>query len=368
MLPGWKLRRELGRVGQQLRGIGEMLTDPVKQHMLDRAVARGLPLLEGAQPASDKVALVLIYQPAGVANSVLATCGWLAAAGYAPFVVSNAPITPQDRARLAAVAWRAVERPNFGYDFGGYRDGLTSLVRWGVAPKELLILNDSIWLPMLPTTDLLDRLSDNPAEIAGAILRTRGDEQFLESYLYRISRTALAHPSFAAFWTGLRLTSNKYHVIRRGERGFSAAMRAAGLRVAGVYDSAGLSRMIANQDDDFLRETLRHAAYIDPHFSAERNQLLRVAGTNWRAEVLAHVNRVLDKRPGYSTFPYAMVHLTGYPLLKKSAEPISRSWRIAHLAAVEKGALPPPPDTILSEIRVRDPKVVRPQARTLRYG
>jgi hypothetical protein len=356
MVSFWKMRRETMRLGQQLRGIGELLTNPARQRKLDRAVAAGLPMVDGILPASDKVALLLIYQPLGVTDSTLATCVWLSAAGYAPFVVSNAPISPQDRARLSKVIWRAVERPNFGYDFGGYRDGLTCLSQWGVTPDELLILNDSIWLPVLPATDLLDRLAEHPAEIAGTILRTRGAEQFLESYLYRLHRTALMHPGFADFWAGLRLTSNKYHVIRRGERGFSAAMQAAGLQVAGIYNDAGLAGQIAEQDNTFLRRTLRHASYIDAPFAAERDRLLKADGPDWRVEVLAHVNRVLDKRLGYSTFPYAMVWLTGYPLLKKSAEPVSQSWRLAHLAAIEEGDLPSPHESILSEVQARDTK------------
>lgn len=354
MLSAWKLRRELARLGQQLRGLGERLTDPAKQRRLDRAVAAGLPLICGKVPTSNQIALVLMYQPSGIADSTLLTCRWLVAAGYAPFVVSNAPIRSQDQDRLAEVVWRAVERPNFGYDFGGYRDGLTCLAQWGVKPDELLILNDSVWLPMQPTTDLLERLSAHPADIAGTILRTRRSEQFLESYLYRLNRRALTHPGFTAFWSALRLTSNKYHVIRRGERGFSAAMQAAGLRLAGIYDSAELAGLIARQDDAFLRLTLRHAAYIDAPLAVERDRLLEDRGPDWRTQVLAHVGRVLNKRLGYSSFPYAMVRLTGYPLLKKSAEPISRAWRLAYLAAVEAGDLPPPPQAIWTEVRARD--------------
>lgn len=354
MISGWKIRRELKRFGQQVRGLCELLTDPAMQRRLDSSVAAGLPQIDGALPKMNKVALFLIFQPGGLSESTLETCRWLAAAGYAPVVVSNAPILSQDRARLAAVVWRAVERPNIGYDFGGYRDGLTCLAQWGVAPDEVLILNDSVWLPMPSATDLLDRLSAHPAEVAGTILRTRGEDRFLESYLYRLNRAALTHSAFAAFWEELRLTSNKYHVIRRGERGFSAAMQAAGLNVAGIYNSAALAGKIAEQDDDFLRLTLRHAAYIDASLASESDLLVAGSGPEWRTAALGHVGRVLVKRLGYSSFPYAMVRLMDYPLLKKSAEPVSRAWRLAHLAAVEAGDLPKPSDAILAEIRGRD--------------
>jgi hypothetical protein len=357
VLPLWKIRREWTRLLQQSKGIVEAFTDPVKQRQLDRLVAAGLPYREGLVPESKKVALFLVYQPTGISASTRETCAWLAAAGYAPFVVSNAKISPQDADLLLRVTWRIVERPNFGYDFGGYRDGLTCLETWAIDADEVLVLNDSVWVPVLPESDLLTRLSDHSADIAGAILRKRGDVEFLESYLYRFNRKTLTHPSFRAYWAGLRLTSNKYHVIRRGERGFSHAMQQAGLHLAEVYDNAGLAARIAQQDDSFLEVMLKHAAYIDAPLATERDQLLRVRGHDWRAKVLAHVNRALVKRLGYSTFPYAMVHLTGYPFLKKSREPISKSWRLAHIAAVDASDLPSPSATALGEIRARDARV-----------
>jgi Rhamnan synthesis protein F len=354
MIPAWKWRRELGRVGQQLKGLLDRLTDPIQQRRLDRVVANGLFRLDGAVPASKKTAIVLVFQPKRIADSILLTCRWLASSGYAPLVVSNAPISQQDRERLSEVVWRAVERPNFGYDFGGYRDGLTCLAQWATVPEELLILNDSIWLPLEPNTDLLHRLSNHPADIVGTILRTRGSEQFVESYIYRLGPSALRHPSFSAFWQQIRLTSNKYHVIRRGERGFSAAMQSAGLQVASIFDDAEFVRLIAQQDSVFLRKMLEHAAYIDRSLAAEREQLLKKSGPRWRDQVLLHVDKVLSKRLAYSSFPYAMVQLMGYPLLKKSAEPVSKAWRQAYVAAVKAKDLPLPPAPIWSEIIARD--------------
>ncbi len=354
MGPKGKVARELARIGQQVRGLVDRFTDPPAQRRLDMAVAAGLPNMSGEIPLHDKVALLLVWQPRGLADSTLATCQWLVTAGYAPFVVSNAPLSEADRDRLSKVVWRALERPNFGHDFGGYRDGLSYLRRWDVSPDEVLILNDSVWLPVLPETDLLDRLDLHPAEVAGTVLRRRGEERFLESYLYRIRRPALEHPAFAAYWQQLRLTSNKYHVIRRGERGFSAAMRAAGLGVAGVYDDAGLLERIVAQDDDCLRLILRHAAHLDPRLAADCARLAVDTGPEWRAQAHDHLRETLRKRMGYSTFPVAAVRLMHYPLLKKSGDSVAVAWRQAFLGAVEAGAVPRPPEPVLSELRTRD--------------
>ena len=57
VVSGWKIRRELERLGQQVRGLCELLTDPAVQRRLDSAVAAGLPQIDGALPETDKVAL-----------------------------------------------------------------------------------------------------------------------------------------------------------------------------------------------------------------------------------------------------------------------------------------------------------------------
>ena len=224
MIPGWKVKREAVRFGQQLRAIPEFFWEPIAQYWHDRAARAGFATYEGALAQSQKIALILVYQPDGVGAATIAMCAHLHARGFAPFVVSNAPLSPQDRVALGPVTWRMLERPNFGYDFGGYRDGIGQLLRWNLVPDHLLIFNDSIWFPLSPDETLLTELEASSADLTGTILRERGDELFLESYCYMIPRATFLHPAFQAFWRGLGLTSNKYKVIRRGERGFSRAM------------------------------------------------------------------------------------------------------------------------------------------------
>ena len=84
MIAGWKIRRELERLGQQVRGLTDRFTDPIAQRSLDRAVAAGLPSMNGAMAIGRKVALYLVYQPKGLEASTLATCRRLSR-GLHPF-------------------------------------------------------------------------------------------------------------------------------------------------------------------------------------------------------------------------------------------------------------------------------------------
>jgi hypothetical protein len=352
--PGWKVRRELGRLGQQLRAIPEAIWEPFARRAHDRALARGFPQVDGGVALGPKVALVLCWQPRGLAPSFLAMLDHLVASGYAPFVVSNAALSAADRQALYPRLWRAVERPNFGYDFGGYRDGLFLLRRWGIRPDRLVIVNDSIWFPLWPGDQTLHRAEAAPFEVTGTILRQRGDLAFLESYFFSIRGAVLDHPGFRAFWDGLRLTSNKYKVIRRGERGFGVALKAAGIAMGPLFPQADFDAAMARLEPGDLRQVLVHMAAVDPEVAAEGAALARAPQSpDWPVQARAFMARVLQKTQTYSAFPVVAAGHLGYPVLKKSADPVSAEWRAAFLRAVDAGVLPPPLPTVLAEARAR---------------
>ncbi len=349
VIPAWKIRRELLRFGQQLRAIPEALWEPVAQRRHDAAFERGFAVNHGAVAAAEKIALVLIWQPKGIAESLLETCKHLVANGYAPFIVSNAKLLPDDRSKLFPYVWLMLERPNFGYDFGGYRDGLRQLDRMQLLPRRLVILNDSIWYPLQSEDDSLARMEASGADVVGTVLRVRGEERFLESYFYSLPQSTLRHAAFKTFWQDLRLTSNKYKVIRRGERGFSAAMRAAGLQLVGLFDQKTFLTHVEKADDSTLRDILRYAATMNPIDKAEARQLSSGQAADFAVNARALIVRMLRKGQFYSTFPIGAFRLMHYPVLKKSREPASACWRAAYLGAVADGQLPPPSDSILHE-------------------
>lgn len=350
MMQAWKLKREVSRIMQQLKGIPELFLDSYRQKKLDREVANGLPYFQGHLPALDKIALYLIYQPNGVSGSVIETCRWLVDQGFSPLIVSNAELNSGDRHELEKVTWRTIVRPNFGYDFGGYRDGLTFLRRWQIEPETLLILNDSIWIPILTHNAILEDMLEHPADIVGTVLRQRGEIKFLESYLFCIKGHVLKLAEFQKFWVKLKLTSNKYYVIRRGERDFSHAMKLAGIKVEALFKFEDALTRLERCSDQFLYKTLSYASYVDIELAQQGHELLDMKTVEWRKKVLQHIERTLQKRQFYSSFPYAAINLYQYPIMKKSREPISINWRIAYLRAVKNGDLPAPSKILRSEI------------------
>ena len=345
----WKIARELSRFKQQLRSIQEVFSEPIQQKRHDAAFEVGLPYFEGGVPLSTKVVLFLIYQPDGIAETSIETCQHFKKKGYAPFIVSNTLLGDDDFERLHSTVWRILVRPNFGYDFGGYRDGVLSLKSWGIQPKRLILLNDSVWFPIFENEDFIS-LCETRNGVFGTVLRERKMERFLESYFYSLSSSVLEHDAFWNFWKNYKLTSNKYKVIRRGERGFSREMRASGIPVSPGYPYAQFIDLLAIQDEDFLRNTLHYGSLTDGRLNMQRQELLKQTGDDWRQNAISFVKSTLPNYQPYSSYPYAMTKLMNFPFLKKSNDRVAKEWRRAMLQAWEDEKLPYPTRSVLTEV------------------
>ena len=278
----WKIERELRRLGQQLQAVPEFFFEPATRWWHDRRRAHRLKTSAGDAPLGGKVAVYLVYQPQGLAGSTLLACEHLRACGYAPMVVSNAPLSAEDRRRLQQSAWRVVERPNFGYDFGGYRDGIWLLQQWQVSPTHLILMNDSIWYPARRDDRTVERMEAMPEDFCG-ILRLGDDHErtgrrrrpaFLGSFFLMFKQQALASAAFQQFWASYQCTGNKYKTIRRGERGISAAMRGAGLSWASVFGREQFHGLVQGASLPALRRMLDEVVIIDSRLDAERRQVM----------------------------------------------------------------------------------------------
>lgn len=369
MPPLWKIYRELDRLRQMLAAAVGRLYEPILQRAHDRRRDERIEVIDGALPRGGKIAVFLVYQPRGLSPTVLETAAHIASKGYAPLVVSNTPLSGPDRTALAETAWKILLRPNYGYDFGGYRDAILWLSDRQIAPDRLMILNDSIWFPVWPEETLIDRMEALGADLAGAVIHPSQRRRkiatrrpaFIESYFYIANRRAIESPAFRAFWQGFRVSSIKFNAVYRGERSFSHFLEKSGLSVQGVIHADPILAAIGTRDDAFLARTLDYGAYTDPDFEAERDVLLATAtgGPGWRRAALDHIERVLRRRSAYASFPYAAFHLLGVPFVKKSRlkffgqafGTVQIKMRTQILRAVQAGDLPRPRERVLDEMR-----------------
>ena len=248
-------------------------------------------------------------------------------------------------------------RPNYGYDFGGYRDGVRILRRLKINLDSLLIINDSAWLPLERDSQMLKKLEEDNFPLTGPVFESveKRDKhkEYFQSYFMLVKSNAYRSKAFSEFWRDYRVSSRKRVVLVRGEEGFSEALFKGGFGGGTPSTRAILFDLIQKQENIFLLKTLEYATYLEAENLSAANQLIREYSDTeeWRKNALSHINSLPTKTQPMGIIPYACIKLFGFSFLKKSSFPPEHNgMRWQYLRAVKNGDLPEPHPDILAEI------------------
>ena len=148
--------------------------------------------------------------------------------GYAAVVVSNQPLAKADRDKVLGLCADYIERPNFGYDFGAYRDGVLSIHERLASLKRLVLINDSAWYPLPGKRNWIQEAEEMGHDLVGAVSHygtPRADPEHFMDIDWRYSSThknfhyasfalsfgprLLRDAQFYRFWRKLRMDNDK---------------------------------------------------------------------------------------------------------------------------------------------------------------
>lgn len=357
--PAWKVRRELLRIrdksARRVAVIYEPFVDAHHRLGFDRRVVG----YAGQLTPGGKIAVFLLYQPGGIAASTFFTCRHLVANGYSPLILSNAPLDAEDRHRLAETAWIVAERPNHGYDFGGYRDGLRMIREAGLDPDAVILMNDSTWFPLRASDTTLANLDARDAPFSGLSFkyepRIGRGQSHMESHFLRFSRKALKSRTVESFWSRYVPSSFRITTIERGEKGVARCIEQAGLDGFAPLSREKLLQQLAAASPPGLRSVLAAGDFFKSEDIAERDALLvGYSETTAWAEAARTLVEALTARPAnFLSGPllYATARYLAVPFLKKSREVPFPKARSRFLSMLDAGDVPEPEAVVLSEIR-----------------
>ena len=167
MIPLWKIKRELNRLSVQAQSIPAVIYEPLLQKRYDKNFSENITLSRGTICSTERIAIFLIYPVHSVEKSIVVACHHLIKCGYSPIIVSNTPLSDTEKLRLSNLTLMIIERPNFGYDFGGYRDAVKIIFENKFIPEEILFLNDSVWFPSIQDSEMLQQMQLASATYVG---------------------------------------------------------------------------------------------------------------------------------------------------------------------------------------------------------
>ena len=271
-LPMWKFKRELRRLGRDIVRAPKAIHDRfLSTAIYDLVERKKVQRFDGQVPRGDRVAIFLIFPKNGLLASHKRSIEYIRENGYAPFVVSNLPLSEDDQEYLTKSTWKFLSRPNRGYDFGGYREGFMSLLGDLSDLKYLAFLNDSSWFPVPNTKNWFTEAEALDVDYAAAAtsysiprvpldryqtIHWQMDFNLRDfhycSYALLVSSKLLQNDKYHKFWKSYVLTELKNKVVRRGEMGMSRFVIDNGFSHAAVYDLTTLPDVLDQCSDDEL--------------------------------------------------------------------------------------------------------------------
>ncbi|MEP1536033.1 MAG: rhamnan synthesis F family protein [Paracoccaceae bacterium] len=264
--PRWKVIRELKRIQRQFDQVPWFAWSPFSKMLHDATKRWKIRVSDGQKARQSHIAVFLIFQPNGLKESLVHTLKHLNDNGYSVFLVANHSLDQDALDVLAPHCWKVMQRPNYGYDFGGYRDAILHLASDDVLPDSLLVMNDSMWFPLFDDCTLLDRFKAQTTDLFGFVLseykHRKNPEPHIQSYMFSFRKEAMQRPEFRKYWRGMTVSSNKQMVIRRCEKKMTMDLNAAGFSFGSVHTFEDVTKAIAELPDDQLEYLVRYQAEI----------------------------------------------------------------------------------------------------------
>jgi hypothetical protein len=257
----------------------------------DVVLARQKRISQGSVSDAARVVVYLIYPKNGLLESHFRALNHFLEHGYSPIVVSNVSLSDVDRTRLLTSVNRLIERPNYGYDFGGYRDGVLFLRDRLPSLERLALMNDSVWFPVTRTRDWLPAAEALGWDVVGAVSNffvdpkqvrdcpevhgawrydTRHPKFHYCSFALSFGPAVLRDTQFLRFWDRLKLSDDKIATVHRGEVGLGQWVVRSGHSHGCTLDLSRLDLDLDQLDDSRLREIAENL--IIPEDAALRAQ------------------------------------------------------------------------------------------------
>ena len=357
MIPEWKIKRELIRLKVQMSGLLGWFPERLQQFFYDKKRVDLIKVSSGEHLVTKKIAIFVIYQPQSVAKSILKTCEHLNSHGYAIVVVSNGNLSDTDRNAIQKKCHLLAERSNFGYDFGGYRDGVWLLDQHKIEPDQVLFLNDSVWFPIAQNSSLLQDMDQTQADYVGVQvfgdIHASGKKRgIFGSYCFLLRKSLYYSPTVIEFWRNYKLTSNKEMTLRLGERALSRLLLQLANTSIGLYSTDRFMATLHGLTHDDLQKALEEAVIFNPNLVQCRETLLSQIGSTSFCQDVCNLLYENAKSKNYiGSSPIVSIKNMEFPMIKKNSEMLYVQARHRILAAVEAGEITNIDPVILDEIK-----------------
>jgi hypothetical protein len=187
---------------------------------------------------SNQYAILALYSSQPLPNFTANIIAALEASPVNLIVVANSRLEPYLRAQLLQRCNLLIERANLGRDFGGYRDGISVLMRSVRDIDRLVLLNDSLFYCQRGLAKLVEDLC-GPHEFIG-VTEVFEIHYHVQSYMLSFGPAAVRNRVFRKFWRKYRPISTRRWSVHKGEVRLTRRLTKAGFRPHILHQAAQL--------------------------------------------------------------------------------------------------------------------------------
>lgn len=360
MIPSWKVRREARRVREQVKAL---IMQPIywkHQHDFDRNLDTHIKIETGALSLCNNIVVLLVYQPKGISASVFHTLSHLKSEGFSAFVVLNFSVEDSEYEKLKESCALIMRRPNFGYDFGGYRDAILHLLKIEHSLNSITCINDSIWFPVYSTCDHLRRMLKISGDFVGYSLSKgvkRKKNIHIQSYLFMFKGIDfLKSESFKSYWSDLKISNSRHFTIRNSEMKMMRYFEDRKFKIGCLFSADDMKAYYKSCSDEKITAAVHYLNAIGHHSAALFKDVPAEDITTIRQTLISGIESGKLSRNVIGSEPDMLFKGIGFAAMKKSK---SYNYQIQRNIAVKKGICSDFDATVSNEVRALNGEFVR---------
>ena len=342
-----KINRELKRIVTKVIKFPSFMCEYLFLNFIyDKMISSKKIVHEGIKPIVGEMAIYLVYARDGLQKSHHDMFLQLDIENITPIIVSNLPLSTRDLNLLLEKSALVIERPNVGYDFGGYRDAILHLAPDLSKLDRLYVLNDSVWM-IGGSQSWFEQVRLSDCDFVGATTHyginrvdprefrnlqweftTKHRNFHYASYALAINKNILCDKRFINFWSTLLISNNKKRTVKRGEIGLSKWVKKNGFSHCATCKDCKLDKEIKALDNKELND-LAHQLIIKEDESLMM-QLALVLQSDYntdlgREERIQIILTAVSRQATGYVMPYFNKSKRNFPFIKKSPLRLSRS-------------------------------------------
>lgn len=214
-------------------------------------------------------------------------------------------------------------RPNVGYDFGGYREGVLTVLETGPAPENLFLINDSIWFPVRDNCTLLEEAIDAPEDIFGLFYNNSYNNRrlhHLPSFFYRFNGRSVNSLAFRKYWKSIPFFNDKSLVINFCEMRTTSYFSRRGFSIGFSIGAHAVSRAASSLNID-------QKVRVSRYFASTKSAGNKIFGDYTEKSPDLELDRELQDLMCNSRFPFYFIDNHPFIFIEKLASPVIKKNR-----------------------------------------